>query len=51
MLVFAVKPQVLGDVLQGMAAPCCPQALVLSIVAGATIATYRERWAPRQWCA
>jgi pyrroline-5-carboxylate reductase len=42
-LLFAVKPQVLGEVLQGLRGAVLPQALVLSIVAGATIATYRER--------
>ncbi len=41
-VLFAVKPQVLGTVLAGLRGLVPPGTLVLSIVAGATIATYRE---------
>jgi pyrroline-5-carboxylate reductase len=39
-VVFAVKPQVLGPVLKEMAARLTPNALVMSIVAGAKIADF-----------
>jgi pyrroline-5-carboxylate reductase len=39
-IVFAVKPQVLGPVLKEMAARLAPGALVMSIVAGAKIADF-----------
>ena len=42
MLLFAVKPQVIGAVLTELRGTLMPQALVISIVAGATIATYQR---------
>jgi pyrroline-5-carboxylate reductase len=43
LVVLAVKPQVLGPVLQELAGSIAPETLVLSIVAGAPMATIREK--------
>ncbi|MGI6368758.1 MAG: pyrroline-5-carboxylate reductase [Anaerolineae bacterium] len=44
-VVFAVKPQVLGNVLAGLRGRVAAHTLVISIVAGAPMALYREAFA------